>query len=60
MSSKGTPKSCSCRSCRRGKGSKRGNAMMKQNERAFRHAQKVAINKSSGMYDVAPIGNYFD
>ena len=34
--------------------------MMKQNERAFRHAQKVAINKSSGMYDVAPIGNYYD
>lgn len=34
--------------------------MMKHDERAFRHAQKIALAKSDGNYTAAPVGNYYD
>ena len=57
---KGTPKSCSCSACKRGKGAKRGGHMLKMDERAFRHGQKIALNKGSEVSVPAPIGNYYD
>lgn len=60
MPTKMTPKSCSCGQCKRGKHSKAGKQMMKYDERAFRHNQKIALNKSDGDYTAAPVGNYYD
>lgn len=60
MSQKQTPKSCSCSQCKRGKGTKSGKELMKLDERAFRHNQKVALQKSNGDYSAAPVGNYYD
>lgn len=57
---KQTPKSCSCSQCKRGKHSKGGHEMMKHDERKFRHAQKVALNKGAEDISVAPKGNYYD
>ena len=59
MSTKQTPKSCSCNSCKRGK---HGGAkdIVKYDERAFRHAQKIALNKGRGGYSAAPHGGYYD
>ena len=44
---KATVKSCSCTACKRGKGSKGGNCVMKLEERAARHAVKVALKKQN-------------
>lgn len=44
---KGTVKSCSCTQCRRGKGSRKGQCLMKLEERAARHAVKVALRKQN-------------
>lgn len=46
---KETPKSCGCRSCRRGKGCESGAAktMMKMEERAARHQNKVDLKKGN-------------
>jgi hypothetical protein len=60
MSTKQTPKSCSCNQCKRGKHTKAGRQMVKHDERAFRHGQKIALNKSNGDYAPAPCGNYYD
>lgn len=57
---KQTPKSCSCQQCQRGKHSANGHFFMKKVERAFRHAQKIALRLGRGGYSPAPIGNYFD
>jgi len=60
MSTKQTPKSCSCSQCKRGKHTASGHAMMKYDERSFRHAQKVALKKGTGNYSAAPCGHYYD
>jgi hypothetical protein len=60
MNTKSTPKSCSCTQCTRGKHTKSGRQLMRLDERAFRHSQKQKIKKSSGDYEIAPIGNYYD
>ena len=60
MSTKQTPKSCSCGQCKRGKRSEGGHYFMKYDERAFRHAQKVALNRNDGNYSAAPMGGYYD
>jgi hypothetical protein len=60
MSQKQTPKSCSCQNCKRGKCTNSGKAEMKRDERAFRHNQKIALNKSNGDYSAAPVGGYYD
>lgn len=58
---KATPKSCSCRYCKRGKACKYGNAMMKYDERAFRHNSKIHLKKGNDeAVTPAPIGNYYD
>jgi hypothetical protein len=57
---KQTPKSCGCRQCRFGKGTKAGSKEMKRDERAFRHASKIALNKGQEDIIPAPIGNYYD
>lgn len=60
MSTKQTPKSCSCNACKRGKHSKFGKQLVKADERAFRHGQKIALNHGRGGYSAAPQGNYYD
>ena len=60
MSTKQTPKSCSCTQCKHGKCTKNGKKKMKLDERAFRHEQKTKLNKNDGNYDVAPMGGYYD
>jgi hypothetical protein len=60
MSTKQTPKSCSCRSCKRGKHTRAGHLAMKKDERAFRHAQNAALKCGRGGYSAAPVGNYYD
>ncbi len=56
---KGTAKSCSCSMCKRGK---HGGAkdLVKYDERRFRHACKIALNKGEEVITVAPKGNYYD
>ena len=53
---KATPKSCSCIQCKHSKGCRPIKIIMKHEERAFRHNQKIALNKSDGLYDAAPHG----
>jgi len=60
MATKQTPKSCSCRMCKRGKMTKAGNIRMKHDERSFRHSAKVAIKKGIDFLGIAPKGNYYD
>jgi len=60
MSQKQTPKSCSCGQCTRGKHTKSGHELMKHDERAFRHEQKIALKKGAEDIAVAPVGNYYD
>lgn len=60
-STKGTPKSCSCVCCKRGQATRCGNSMKKSDERAYRHAAKVALAKEEDpIIQVGPKGNYFD
>ena len=33
---------------------------MKKNERAFRHSNKIALNKGKEDFVIAPYGNYTD
>ena len=60
---KGTPKSCSCQHCRRGK---HGGAkdIVKADERAYRHAAKISLAnmdlEDGVVLASAPIGNYYD
>lgn len=57
---KQTPKSCSCDSCRRGKGSKTQKFYMKKEERSFRHESKIALKNGKEIFAAAPHGNYTD
>lgn len=56
---KSTPKSCSCEQCKRGK---HGGAkdIVKADERAYRHAAKIALAKGNAFIPLAPMGNYYD
>lgn len=60
MPTKQTPKSCSCGTCKRGKHSKTGHALMKADERAHRHNTKIALNQGKEDIAIVPIGNYYD
>lgn len=60
MKNKATPKSCSCTQCKRGKASSRGKALMKLDERAYRHASKINLMKGREVIEPAPIGGYYD
>lgn len=42
---KAAAKSCSCTQCLRAKRSRAGHAIMRREERAFRHAQKQALRQ---------------
>jgi len=58
---KATPKSCSCKSCRRGKASAAGKHMMKLDERAFRHAAKIKLAAGNPEHIApAPAGGLYD
>jgi hypothetical protein len=57
---KGTPKSCSCYACKRGKSSSTQKFLMKKTERGFRHSQKIALKKGQENMSVAPHGGYTD
>jgi len=60
MKIKATPKSCSCPVCKAGKRSNRGKALMKADERAYRHASKINLMKGSEVIEPAPAGGYYD
>jgi hypothetical protein len=62
---KHTPKSCSCQQCIRGKHTAGGHTLVKADERAYRHAAKIALAHIGGdldeeIFQSAPIGNYYD
>lgn len=59
---KGTPKSCSCSQCKRGKHTAGGRYMRRYDNRAYRHDSKVILNKllEDAVLDTGPIGNYYD
>lgn len=59
MSTKATPKSCSCAQCKASKSSRRVKKIMKLEERAFRHNQKINLTTSNGQYDAAPHGDRY-
>lgn len=60
-SAKGAPKSCSCGSCRRGKGTRAGNLRLKAEERAARRAAKVDLRRTDGeLIPPAHRGDYKD
>lgn len=59
MSTKQTPKSCSCGHCKAGKRCNRGHFFMRVYERSFRHAQNTALRLGRGGYSPAPVGHYF-
>lgn len=55
-----TPKSCGCRSCRRGKSTKSGKEVLKNAERAYRHNTKIALHKGHEDVGLVPYGGYTD
>lgn len=58
---KQTPKSCSCSACRFGKHTKTGHYYIKCDQRAYRHAAKIALAKEEDPVILSgPIGNYYD
>ena len=57
---KKTPKSCGCRSCRIGRGSKSGQMLMKSAERSYRHKAKIAINSGKEDVSIVPYSTYTD
>ena len=57
---KAKPKSCSCRSCKNGKASNRGGALMKLDERAYRHGAKIDLMRGREVIASAPMGGYYD
>ena len=57
---KATPKSCSCRQCKRGKASKAGKQMMNLMERSIRTAWRNQRLQPDPVVAPAPAGNYFD
>lgn len=64
-STKHTPKSCSCTQCTRGRHTKSGHDLLKADERAYRHAAKIALAKlgedlDAEIFNSGPIGNYYD
>lgn len=60
MNTKATPKSCSCNVCKRGKSTKAGHFYRKADERAYRHASKIALMKGAEVINNAPFGGYYD
>lgn len=51
---KATPKSCSCCQCKFAKHTRRGNKLIKLEERSFRHASNQALRQ--GKEDLLPAG----
>jgi hypothetical protein len=60
FNTKSAPKSCSCDQCKRGKGTRSGKKLMKLDERVFRHASKISLNKGEPAIYAAPMGGYYD
>lgn len=60
MNTKTTPKSCSCKSCKRGKATAGGHFYRNADERAYRHASKIALMKGAEVISGAPVGGYYD
>jgi hypothetical protein len=55
-----SPKSCSCRQCKRGKGSKVAKVLMQTMERSIRTAWRNQRLQEDPVVTPAPVGNYFD
>lgn len=60
LSMKMTPKSCGCKTCRIGKGSKGGKSVIKSAERAYRHGAKILLAKGREDVSIVPYGGYTD
>ena len=62
---KESPKSCNCFQCRRGKHSANGHALIKHDQRAYRHDAKIRLQHlgedlDGEIFQSGPIGNYYD
>lgn len=59
-----SPKSCSCRTCRRGKSTDGNKFMMRRDQRAYRHAANLLLrlwrNDGDDTPMAAPVGGYYD
>ena len=55
-----SPKSCSCQSCKRGKGSKAGKFLMRCMDRTLRMRWRAQRLQDDPVVSPAPVGNYFD
>ena len=60
MPTKATPKSCSCRTCRRGKRTKTQKRLVELEERAFRRRVKIGLRKGIEPDPSVPYGDYRD
>jgi len=57
---KTTPKSCSCRSCRKGKGTNTQKRLMRLEERAFRRGVRRSLRAGHELTQIVPYGGYRD
>jgi len=57
---KATPKSCSCRACRKGKGTNAQKRLMRLEERAFRRGIRRALRAGHELTQIVPYGGYRD
>lgn len=57
---KATPKSCSCRTCKKGKGTATQKKLMRLEERAFRRGVKRALLAGKELDRIVPYGDYRD
>ena len=57
---KSTPKSCSCRTCRKGKGTALQKRLIRLEERAFRRGVKKALRAGQELSQLVPYGSYRD
>jgi hypothetical protein len=57
---KATPKSCSCRTCRKGKGTTAQKRLMRLEERAFRRGVRSALRAGHELMQIVPYGGYRD
>lgn len=57
---KATPKSCSCRACRKGKGTNAQKRLMRLEERVFRRGARSALRAGRELMQIVPYGGYRD
>ncbi|MEW5756448.1 MAG: hypothetical protein AB1810_09090 [Pseudomonadota bacterium] len=60
MIMKATPKSCSCRTCKNGKGTAAQKRLMRLEERAFRRGVRRALRAGEELDRIVPYSDYRD